>query len=180
MDRFQNKYRIALSRLATWNYGTSGWYFITICTKNRKCYFGNVENDKMVLNGLGLAVFSEWKRTPELRPDMNLQLGDFVVIPNHFHILINIGENDFNAIPNRLHSDNSTGNKFGPQSKNLASIIRGFKASITAYAKKKGILFDWQTRFYGHIVRDMKELMRIADYIINNPVNRKEDKFFGL
>jgi hypothetical protein len=39
-DLFQNKYRISSTRLQSWNYANAGMYFITICTKNRECYFG--------------------------------------------------------------------------------------------------------------------------------------------
>jgi len=42
LDKFQNKYRIPSARLQTWNYGNSGAYFITICTKNRIHYFGEI------------------------------------------------------------------------------------------------------------------------------------------
>ena len=73
MDKFKNKYRIPSARLQNWNYGLPGLYFITICTKDRKQYFGKIENDEMVLNEMGLIVNSEWIRTPEIRPDMNLE-----------------------------------------------------------------------------------------------------------
>ena len=60
-------------------------------------------------------------------------------------------------------------NKFGPQSKNLASIIRGFKSAVTTYARKNDIAVGWQARFHDHIVGSNKEYMRIADYIETNP-----------
>jgi len=59
-----------------------------------------------------------------MRPDMNLWMGEYTIMPNHFHAIIGIGNNEFNT-----HSD--TTNQFGPQSKNLASILRGFKSSVT-------------------------------------------------
>ena len=42
MDKFKNKYRIPSTRLQTWDYGSDGFYFITICTKNRKHFFGEI------------------------------------------------------------------------------------------------------------------------------------------
>jgi len=63
-------------------------------------------------------------------------------------------------------------NKFGPQSKNLASIIRGIKSSVTTKAKISGnINFGWQSRFHDHIIRNSTEFYRIRNYIINNPAN---------
>ncbi len=46
---FKNKYRIPTTRLQTWNYANQGVYFITICTANRKCYFGEIEEEIVVL-----------------------------------------------------------------------------------------------------------------------------------
>ena len=96
MDKFKNKYRIPSARLQNWDYGSPGLYFITICTKDRNHYFGEIENDEMVLNELGLIVNTEWEKTLEIRPDMNLELGEFITMPNHFHAIIMIGENKFN------------------------------------------------------------------------------------
>jgi len=200
MDKFKNKYRIPSGRLQNWNYGSPGLYFITICTKDRNHYFGEIENDVMVLNELGLIVNSEWAKTPEIRPDMNLELGEYITMPNHFHAIIMIGENRFNdAIrtdamhgvsemtdgvsdaPQSKEIDAMHGvytNKFGPQSKNLASIMRGFKSAVTTASKKLNIEFCWQARFHDHIIRNHDELIRISNYIKTNPQNWKGDKFF--
>jgi putative transposase len=67
--------------------------------------------------------------------------------------------------------------KFGPQSKNLASIIRGFKSSVTINARKINSEFTWQTRFHDHIVRDFDAFHRIEHYIQNNPANWGEDLY---
>ena len=96
MDKFKNKYRIPSARLQNWDYGSPGLYFITICTKDRIHYFGEIENDEMVLYELGLIVNAEWEKTLEIRPDMNLELGEFITMPNHFHAIIMIGDNRFN------------------------------------------------------------------------------------
>ena len=95
-DKYQNKYRIASARLKNWNYASSASYFITICTANREHYFGEIIEQKMNLSVLGNIVEQEWIKTIALRPDMNLSLGEFVVMPNHFHGIIFIGENEYN------------------------------------------------------------------------------------
>ena len=182
MDKFKNKYRISSARLQNWDYGSPGLYFITICTKDRKHYFGEIKNDEMILNQLGLIVNSEWEKTPIIRPDMNLELEEFITMPNHFHGIIMIGENEFNKRGDgrdAMHRVSTTANKFGPQSKNLGSIMRGFKSAVTTLAKKLNIEFGWQERFHDHIIRNHDELVRISDYIKTNPQNWKDDKFFN-
>jgi len=195
MEKFQNKYRIPSTRLQNWDYGANASYFITICTHNREHYFGEIINGEMILNELGRIVETEWMKTIEIRPDMNLEFGVFVVMPNHFHAIIIIGENEYNTqrdaqrrdAMHRVSTTNAATNetdstkpinKFGPQSKNLASIMRGFKSSITTYSIKNRMNdFAWQTRFHDHIIRDSAEFERIQNYIANNPMNWDSDKF---
>lgn len=68
-----------------------------------------------------------------------------------------------------------TKQKFGPQSKNLASVVRGFKIGVTKYANDHEISFAWQPRFNDHIIRNVHEMNHIADYIENNIIRWKED-----
>jgi len=200
---FKNKYRISSARLQTWNYADNGMYFITICTKDRQCFFGDIVETRcfasladvpeyeMQLNDLGKIVESEWLKSSELRPDMNLELAEYIVMPNHFHGIIFIGENEYNndyskhIVGDVMHHVSTNGiiddkpkNKFGNQSKNLASVVGGFKAAVTTYARKNNIPFDWQARFHDHIITSNEEYTRIANYIINNPDVWKKDKFY--
>lgn len=192
-DMFRNKYRIESARLKHWDYGCIASYFVTICTQDRICFFGDVVNAEMHLNEIGQIVQSEWLKTFEMRPDMNLEMGEFVVMPNHFHAIIGIGENEYNTQRrdamhgvSTMHcvstSDNDTTaihkNKFGPQSKNLASIVRGFKSSVTKIARQIHADFAWQSRFHDHIIRDQKSFDHIANYILTNPLNWPSDQFF--
>lgn len=71
VTKFNKKYRIESARMQNWDYANEGAYFITICTKDRVHYFGEIVNGEMQLNELGNIVQSEWVRTPQLRPDMN-------------------------------------------------------------------------------------------------------------
>ncbi|MDR2056986.1 MAG: hypothetical protein LBP83_01655 [Dysgonamonadaceae bacterium] len=174
--KFQNKYRIPSARAQWWDYSNSAAYFVTICTKNQENYFGNVVDGEMQLSEIGQIAQSEWEKTTEMRQDMNLQLGEYVVMPNHFHCIIIIAENQYND-KNTIQSV-SPQNKFGPQSKNLASIIRGFKIGVTANARKIHADFEWQSRYHDHIIRNIKEFQRIENYIFNNPANWGADKFY--
>ncbi|MEP6260175.1 MAG: hypothetical protein ABJ092_01260 [Gillisia sp.] len=204
-EKFRNKYRVESTRLQNWNYGWQAAYFITICTKGRKSFFGDVINGKMELNEIGNIAKNEWLKTFEMRPDMNLLMGEFMIMPNHFHSIIIIGKNQYNSNsptaamhcgPNNtdaMHCDNSNAmqcgpgrtdamhcvstnipghipkNEFGPQSKNLGSIIRGFKIGVTTRARIINSSFAWQPLYHDHIIRDQRSFERISEYIKNNP-----------
>jgi putative transposase len=188
---FRNKYRIESTRYRGYDYSSPGKYFITICTKNKIRYFGEVENGKMVLSDIGKYLQNEWLKTGDIRPDMNIILDEFVVMPDHFHAIIIIGKNQYNTNYDigtgcgaTMHGGSTGGssgdstnpirnnqykNQFGPQSKNLASIIRGIKSIVSTYARKTKQDFQWQSRFHDHIIRTRIELYRIRKYIRENP-----------
>ena len=181
MTKFQNKYRIESARAQWWDYSNAGAYFITICTQDRKHYFGKIMNDQMEYTEIGKIVESEWIKTPSIRPDMNLELDAFVVMPNHFHGIIFIGDNDYNTVETRCIASlqlQQNQQRLQPQRKTLGSIVRGFKSPVTLYARKNNIEFDWQTRYHDRIVRNEEECNRIRKYIQENPFNWHKDDFF--
>lgn len=121
----------------------------------------------MVPSEIGQIVATEWLKTPDIRPDMNLELGEFIVMPDHFHGIIFIGGID------AMHgvSTEPYKNQFGPQSKNLASIIRGFKSAVTIQARRIDPDFGWQAGFHDHIIRNQNAYENISKYIMDNPKN---------
>ena len=149
MSYYSEKFQIKSIRLPNRMYAGTGLYFITICTRNREEYFGEIKNGEMNLSLLGNEVVNQWIQTPGIRPDMNINLDTFQVMPNHFHGIIKIGWNQYNS--NYFTNGNSPFdgksislyNKFGPQSNNLGSVMRGFKSSVTSFARKNNLLFDW-------------------------------------
>jgi REP element-mobilizing transposase RayT len=193
--KFQNKYRIESNRLKNWDYAQDATYFITICTKNMTHYFGKIINGEMNLSELGKITHSEWLKTIELRPDMNITFGEFIIMPNHFHAIISIGENQYNSIHARdalqdneknispistdalqcVSCDNGK-NIFVPQRKNLASITRGFKGAITRNARRRDITFNWQPNYHDRIIWNQKAFYNISKYIINNPKKWSDDE----
>ena len=160
------------TRLQNWNYSWKRLYFVTINTKFGEPYFGEIVNDQVQLNDIGREVEKQWLMTPSYRPDMNLITDEFIVMPNHFHGIIGIGGNEINSnsIP--------IGGIFGPQIKNLGSIIRGFKSSVTSWCKNHHTLFDWQSRYHDIIIHDDIVLNKIRNYIRNNPKNWNKDRFY--
>lgn len=102
-DLFKNKYRIPSSRLQSYNYSSQGMYFVTICTKFMQHFFGKIITDpltgkaKLEPTEIDKIAETEWYKSLELRPDMNLDIGEFIVMPNHIHGIIIIGKNEFNT-----------------------------------------------------------------------------------
>jgi hypothetical protein len=98
-------------------------------------------------------------------------------MPNHFHAIICIGKNRYNGPHCRdaMHCVST----FGPQSKNLGSIIRGFKSSVTIQARQIHPDFVWQERYNDHIIRNHKSYVQIQHYIINNVGNWEKDKLYS-
>lgn len=95
-EKFNARYRVQTVRMPNWDYGWKGDYFVTVKTWNRIHFFGEIINGEMHLNEIGQILHAEWHKTPLLRPDMNITLGEFIVMPNHFHGIISIGRNPYN------------------------------------------------------------------------------------
>ena len=108
-DKFQNKYRIPSARLQHWDYGWDAAYFVTICTKDRECFFGEIENGLMNLSKIGVIADVLWYEIKNHAT--NIELGEFVVMPNHIHGIIILNGND------KL---NATGNSNNSNDKNVA------------------------------------------------------------
>lgn len=191
MERFNNKYRIASARAQWWNYGWNGAYFITICTANREHFFGEIQTGKMILSPAGVIADVLWYEIPNHHP--NVELGDFVVMPNHIHgilILDKPGDNGghrgvvetghaLSLQPSKPGVNKSIGQqRFQNIGRNtVSSIVGSYKSAVTKHANRLGLDNGWQPRFHDHIIRDDGEYQRISDYIVANPENWDKDKF---
>lgn len=174
VEKYQNKYRIESTRLQNWDYGSNGAYFVTICTHKMAHFFGEIVNGKMELNEIGEQANTCFIEIPNHFP--YVELGNYIVMPNHVHTIIIIKKTeqlvetqDLASLQLSVPTKSIPKNKFGPQSKNLASIIRGYKIGVTKYAKKINPEFAWEPRYYDWIIRNKKSFNRIQDYIIRNP-----------
>jgi putative transposase len=174
-------------RLKGYDYSREGLYFITICCQDKVCLFGDVVDEKMILNEYGLVAQNEWLKTPEIRP--NVELGEFVVMPNHIHGIIQL----IHACRGELHSPESHPSvntcKFSggecnsplPRgtSQTVGAIVRGYKSAVTKKMNSMNIgHVIWQRNYHEHIIRNEKSYQRIAEYILNNPANWLNDKFY--
>jgi REP element-mobilizing transposase RayT len=159
-------------RLKGYDYKQAGVYFVSMCTLNRTCFFGDIVNGEMMLNAEGQIVAEEWIKTAEIRN--NIELDEWVVMPNHFHGILVI--NECRGTARRA----PTVEQFGkPVPGSIPTIIRSFKSAVT---KRINELHNspgakiWQRNYYEHIIRNEKSYVRIAEYIINNPAKWTLDK----
>jgi REP element-mobilizing transposase RayT len=163
-------------RLKEYDYSQAGAYFVTLCTHERECLFGEIVDGEMRMNQFGRIIAAEWIRLAELREE--IELGESVVMPNHIHgVLIfkeNIASNAVGAIHELPLPMRQQRRKMA-----LPKIIGRFKM-ITA--KRINVLRDtpgvpvWQRNYHEHIIRDDSDYNRIAEYIATNPQRWIEDK----
>jgi putative transposase len=178
--KFKGKYRIPSARWAAWDYGSNAAYFVTLCVANRAHDFGTITNGEMNLSPLGQSALDCWNEIPAHFPFV--ELGEFVVMPNHVHGIVAI--NKPHAVETHvvetqyLASLQRTRNRFGPQSQNLASIIRGYKIGVTKFARQNNLPFAWQARYHDHVIRNAAEQARIQQYILTNPQNWEKDSLY--
>lgn len=161
-------------RARWWNYGWNGAYFITICTKNRKHLFGEIVKNEMKLSHLGVISYVLWHEIPHHVPFV--ELGDFVVMPNHIHGILIIDKPV--AQGHALALQDLQANRFQNIGKEtVSSIIGSYKSAVTKYANQLGLESGWQIRFHDHIIRNDASYERISNYIVTNPENWDNDKF---
>ncbi|NQT26743.1 hypothetical protein HQ585_15410 [candidate division KSB1 bacterium] len=182
-EKFKNKYRIESARLQHWDYGWNGAYFVTICTRGREYYFGDIVNEKMQLSEIGEMVRNYWKEIP--KHFSCVKLDAFIVMPNHVHGIIIINNPDDNvetlhATSLRQSTQSKKMSSISPKSGSLSVIVRSFKSTVTKHARQIHADFAWQSRFHDHIIRDDKSYNNIVEYIIYNPKKWADDDYYGL
>lgn len=156
------------NRLQVYDYSNTGWYYVTICTKDHKNYLGKIENQKMVLNDIGKTVVEYWNNIELLHK--NIEIDYYVIMPNHIHGIIiiddaNVGDAKFASPTFVTKSDDRT-------KMELCKLIQQFKRAVTLKIKSfnKNSTFRWQRSFYDRIIRNEKELYNIRNYIDQNPL----------
>jgi REP element-mobilizing transposase RayT len=159
-------------RLPGYDYTSAGAYFITICTHNRQCLFGAIDNGQMGMNEVGRIAEQCWYEIPAHFP--HAALDAMAVMPNHVHGIIWINGRDTACrVP--------TMEQFGkPVSGSVSTMIRSFKSAVTKHINLLRGTPVWQRNFYERIIRDENELNGIRDYIQNNPAQWEQDDLHPL
>ena len=170
MKSFKSQHNRRSIRLKEFDYANPGWYYVTICNKNFKRWFGDVKNGKINYNTLGNVAFKYFEEIP--KHFEIIELDYFVIMPNHIHGIIIIND----SVETR---DRVSLRQFGGTVKNsLSMVINQYKGSVARFAHKNGYKdFAWQSRFYDHIIRNDKDLHRIRTYIQSNPLKWELDEY---
>jgi len=163
--------------------------------------FGHIENGIMNLNEYGIIARNQWMQTSQLRP--NIELGAFVIMPNHIHGIIHITHTgidvlhthisntpkkkgecnspqpDTNSRTGVLNTSNNNHGAFHSPKQTIGAIVRGYKGAVTKQLEVLGMTEKlWQRNYYEHIIRNHQSYQTIEDYILSNPSRWKEDKFY--
>ena len=148
-------------RLEKYDYSSPNSYYITICTKNKQKFLGQIRNGIVGLSEIGNNAAVYLQKIPEIRP--HIILDEFIVMPDHIHCILII-KNSLSTIKQY--------NEFGkPVPNSISIIINRYKGAVKNWCNNNGHeYFQWQDNFYEHIIRNSEDYWTIKNYIINNPI----------
>lgn len=175
-------------RLKGYDYASAGAYFVTICTHQRQCLFGEIVDGELQLSEFGQIVSDEWIRSRSIRHEIDFDA--WVIMPNHIHGIVLIQPSD---VPQDLVGANGRlplhDRAFHPTNQNhiappmkprsLSSFIAGFKSVTTKQINIRRNAAGtpvWQRNYYEHIIRNEESLQHLRQYIHNNPLSWQEDQ----
>ena len=168
-------------RLQHYDYSSAGYYYITICTRNRKHSFGSIIDGKIVLSKYGEIAERNINSIPK---HMSMVYVDkYVVMPNHVHILLVVnakldvvGARYIVAETcNTLERTPCMASLQAKSKQTISKTIQQYKASVSRDSGVRGL---WQARFNDHVIRDEADYLRIWQYIDNNSAKWAEDEYF--
>jgi len=155
-------------------------YYLTLNVQNRKCIFGKIKKEEMILNEWGFIAETEWIKSFNIRKGW--EMDEFIIMPNHLHGIVIVNGN---IDSDNLISNHGCASRFR---RSISSFIAGYKSSVTSrvndwidhhfdcaldttrsFTKYNRHHRLWQRNFHDHIVRNEKDYIRIKNYIRNNP-----------
>jgi len=169
-DELRNRRSV---RLKHFDYQSPAAYFVTICTHEKQCIFGEIIEGMMAKNSLGEVVEEEWLRTGQLRPYVELDAA--VVMPNHFHgviMFVDVDEGTARHAPTERVFAQSV-------SHSLASVVGSFKSAVSKRINEvRGTpgAVVWQRNYYEHVIRNEHDLQQVREYIANNLAQWEMDR----
>lgn len=154
------------NRLKDFEYSTNGAYFITICTKDRKCIFGEIVGDGVLdVPKIHLSVYGNIvnQRIIEMNNIYaNINIEKYAILPNHIHLLICI---------------NNSGTSRTPSPTN--AVIPLFVSALKRLTNKQIGENIWQCSYHDHIIRDKNDYLNIWEYINSNALKWQDDKYYN-
>jgi len=177
-------------RLKAYDYSQAGAYYVTVVAWHRECLFGEIVNKEMQLNKVGEIVEWEWLELP--KRFSYVELGAYMVMPNHFHGILLVHENvgATRPGPTKAQSDakplpiiipegiDGSPLPRGPKPASLGASIAQFKSRVTKRIWKIPEFKNtpiWKRNYYEHVIRNEIDLQNKTDYIQANPLLWNED-----
>lgn len=176
-------------RYKNYDYTQNGLYFVTICVKNHKMFFGDIAKSgteynpiyEMKMSEIGKIAEIFWLEIPKHFPFVNLD--EHIIMPNHIHGILEIckqlDDRRNEALPRSYTGKYPRMSEISPRSGSLSAIIGSFKSIVTKTVNQKYSQnnFSWQSRFHDRIIRNEKELDAIIKYIFENSAKWHLDKY---
>ena len=155
----------------------AGWYFVTICTQNRKNILAQMQpvfvgaddsvrpcgvspDFSLVLTPEGAVVEECLLRLND--EDAGVCVDSYVIMPNHIHAIICLD-----------------GRKGGQSRPPLQRLMQRFKSISTRKLWDMGYTKVWQRSYYDHVIRHNEEYLRIWEYIAENPLKWLDDEYYS-
>ena len=153
-------------RLFGYDYSQHGAYFITIVTKDRQHFFGEISKGEIQYSPIGEYIKQNFSIISD-RIDY-LYIDNWVIMPNHLHLII--------VITNQKEDYTQITGLSPLNSKSISSFVNHLKGNIKRWCNENDFTnFSWQDRFHDRIIRDTDEYNRISQYIDNNILNWEKD-----
>jgi REP element-mobilizing transposase RayT len=188
--QMQKRFRDDTIRLVGFDYGSEGYYYVTICTHQMKKYLGEIPHQSKAIHESAERTYQDTSKNKLEAIKMGtyldtsvqlsaigliahqywmeipqhfsfVELDAFIIMPNHIHGILYFNK------PDKIDWEC---NQFKSQANTLGSIIKQYKGSVQRYANTHQIKFKWKPRYHDRIVRSKKDLERIRAYIFENPL----------
>lgn len=170
-------YPIRKSPRAQWLDYNGATYFVTICTKEMRHFFGEIYDNEMHLSPIGQYLHNELSAPTAHHPHIDVPL--FTVMPNHIHMIVTVGtQRAVSAEDEKIPpSTTDTARRVPTSHTLLGSYIASLKSSVTRYANQIGLPFKWQPRYHDHVIRGIDDANNIGRYITENVLRWQIDRF---
>ncbi|MTI80236.1 MAG: transposase [Firmicutes bacterium] len=165
MDNLPQRKKI---RLKGFDYSQAGYYFVTICTHNRRKLLSNIVGGgfhaapqaKLTLIGKEIV-----KTLEHINDYPNVKIDQYVIMPNHIHFIV-------------ILQSFRPGGRGNPPLHKVVGQLKSYTNKMYNEINRSKNLLLWQRNYYDRIIRDERELQDIREYIETNPLKWHEDKYF--
>ena len=154
-------------RLDHYDYSSTGAYFVTICTQNRRCLLSRIVGRGFTPAEIQYTAYGHIAREQLLLLEQRyptLKIDQYVIMPNHIHVIFLL--------------EKPVGDSKNPT---IMDIVCAYKSLTTRFCKKvQPIDKLFQTSFFEHVIRGREDYDEIAEYILNNPKQWELDKLYSM